>query len=520
MGGIFVCLRDQSTSVKLSGAREFQSAGIQRMIFQPRQVLFIVVFLIGSLVAGCSSTRQVPSSTAGPSELTRTQDQNRAKSTKTPALSFTATLPPTPTAEPHLDIQDQDLRGIKISFWHPWIGEPSTRLDAVVREFNRSNEWGITVVSQSYYSAGSLFDTVNASIDENEGGLPDVVAAPGDQLAVWSNNQDALVGLDGYINHPSYGLTEEELSAFRTDYLEQDKIGGAQISVPFLRSAYVLFYNQTWAEELGFDSPPATPLEFKEQACAAAIHNNSARVVDLYGTGGWIVDSSPLTFVSWIQSFGGEITAGEGYLFESQEAEDAVAFLRGMLDEGCAWVSRSQTPQEYFLSRKALYYSGSLQDIFYLQKLRQASGSKDQWTVLPYPRIDGSVFAYTNGYSIAIFKAKDSSAGKQAPNQQMAAWLFTRWLTSPENQASIAETFPSLPVNSASEPLFQRSGFPWKVIRELSEVVLPAPDGPSWRNVRRLVEDAGWQIFHLPGDQVGTILPEIDKSIREMLKED
>ena len=35
-------------------------------------------------------------------------------------------------------------------------------------------------------------------------------------------------------------------------------------------------WNKTWAEELGFDGPPATAAEFKEQACAAAEANANA----------------------------------------------------------------------------------------------------------------------------------------------------------------------------------------------------------------------------------------------------
>ncbi len=52
------------------------------------------------------------------------------------------------------------------------------------------------------------------------------------------------------------------------------------------QSAQVMFYNNTWASELGFDAAPQTADEFKEQACAAAAANDADDTPDNDGTGG------------------------------------------------------------------------------------------------------------------------------------------------------------------------------------------------------------------------------------------
>ncbi len=130
------------------------------------------------------------------------------------------------------------------------------------------------------------------------------------------------------------------------------QVNQQQVGIPSIRSANVIFYNQTWAKEMGFFNPPRTPDEFKQQACAAAVKNNTSKVLAKFGTGGWLVDLDSLTILSWLDAFGSHPLseqAGAGYSFESDESQNALAFLREMLDGGCAWIRRSQTPDDFFL---------------------------------------------------------------------------------------------------------------------------------------------------------------------------
>ncbi len=94
----------------------------------------------------------------------------------------------------------------------------------------------------------------------------------------------------------------------------------------------MLFYNQTWAKELGFLAYPKTPAEFREQACAAAVSNNTGRILERYGTGGWLIDTDPLTTLSWLDAFGAQaLPAEEGqeYTFNTPEGQAALAYCAG-----------------------------------------------------------------------------------------------------------------------------------------------------------------------------------------------
>jgi multiple sugar transport system substrate-binding protein len=67
----------------------------------------------------------------------------------------------------------------------------------------------------------------------------------------------------------------------------------------------VIFYNQTWLEELGFAGPPTTPDEFKEMACAASAANGD-------GTGGYILRDDASAVAAWTFAFGGDVLTEDG----------------------------------------------------------------------------------------------------------------------------------------------------------------------------------------------------------------
>jgi multiple sugar transport system substrate-binding protein len=431
----------------------------------------------------------------------------------------TASPQPSPTVSPGLNVDLEQLRGQEVVFWHPWSGDSAKQVDALVKDFNLSNEWGIFVKPQSLYSAGALYDALQTGLEGEPDRLPDIIAAPSEQLADLANQQDILVPLDDYLSQPENGLDRNEMGSAESIFWNQDRLNGQQFGVPFIRTAHVLFYNQTWARELGFESPPVSPLELKEQACAAARVNNSSKMLDRFGTGGWLVDTSPMTMISWLEAFGSNIRLDEqenpSYHFETENGKAAVSFLRALLDDGCAWISRNNNQYENFARRKALFYSGNLQDIYNQRRINQINGTADEWTILPYTRLDGSKFVYTGGYSLALPEKEGIEPASAGSIKKMAAWMFLRWLAQPENKAKFTESIPSLPMSAAEQNLASSDQFLWDAILPLKETVLPAPSSGAWRTVRRLVEDASWQIYHLPANQVPFILPQLDEAVKE-----
>ena len=76
----------------------------------------------------------------------------------------------------------------------------------------------------------------------------------------------------------------------------------------------ILLWNETWAGELGFDSAPDAPEDFKQQACRAqqAMLKDDSAQNDFMG--GWLVDTEPMTAYAWLLAFEGGVLDGDGEL--------------------------------------------------------------------------------------------------------------------------------------------------------------------------------------------------------------
>ncbi|HEX9018373.1 MAG TPA: hypothetical protein VF806_04270 [Anaerolineaceae bacterium] len=484
------------------------------MSFQPVKAIQYLALAAAFLLVSCQSNPVIPTATtqATPAGQTPVPEATRAQPAATPGASTTpaASLP-----------DAASLKGMTIQFWHPFTGDLAKQVDAAVADFNQQNTWGIKVQAQPQYSSGALYDAVKAGM---QGGtapsLPQVVAATSDQLAEWSAQSDMLVDLNPYVNQPGTGMSTAEIKSFQPVFWTQDQAGSRRMGIPALRTAQVIYYNQTWAKALGFQTPPKTPDEFKQQACAAAKATTALGDRNLTGTGGWLVDNDALTTLSWLTAFGAKAipdAEGKPYTFESKEAETAVSYLRGMLDQGCAWTGRNPLPYTYFTQRMALFYTGSMSDLYTQSRYQEQAKNKDQWTVLPFPGSDGKPLVYASGYSYALLKTKD-------PQSVLAGWLFIHWLEQPKVAVKLAQALPSLPVSSAVTDQLgsQKSQFPWTAVLPLADIARPAPALSTWRTVRRLFEDAAWQIYQLPAEGLDKVLPQtlpqLDAAVQDALK--
>lgn len=332
-----------------------------------------------------------------------------------------------------------DPRGQTIVWWHNHTGSRNEQLSELIAQFNETNECDITLDSQSQGGYDEIRDKMNASIAAGE--------APAALLAGYQNDQafyqlnDALVDINTFVNDPYWGLTEEEKNDFFSGFFEQSvhpAFDNMRLGFPPNRSIEVLYYNQTWLEELGFEGPPTTPDEFREMACAAAEANSD-------GTGGYILRDDASAMAAWTMAFGGDILneEGTGYVYNSPATVQAMELLKGMNDDGCAYLFTEGYPNPEFAGRRAIFTQGSTSGIpFYesdIQTVAEEEGREpDFWGVTAIP--------HTTDEPVINVYGGDLIMTRTTPEQQLAAWIFTKWFTSPEIQAEwdkISGYFPT-----------------------------------------------------------------------------
>lgn len=480
---------------------------MQNQKFFTRRIPGLLFLMAALVISACQPTGEPP---VIPDETIPVNGTLTEPTRSTPASTPTS---PAPSATPDYPVPLAELNGQKIIFSHPGSGETADLIDQMVDSFNQSNEWGIHIMVRRAGSSMALAKQVEG--DKLDADYPQVVVAPSEHLLSWLENGGLVRPLNDLIANPSFGLTEQQRADFPLVFWQQDQTDGSQVGIPALRDIPVIFYNTTWAAELGFTEPPATADDFKTQACAAAFANGHDRFAANDGTGGWIVNTDGLVVYTWLKTFGlKDELAGDPlqFHFDQLVSQTAFAFVRSMVDEGCAWFSRTTASNEYFANRQALFYTGNLTDLALQAKTNTRLESQDSWTILPFLAGDRPV-AVASGLSYGVLRSNEA--------QEAAAWLFVRWMSQPENSAKLLVAGGGLPVSAAAAELArtQMDSNPlWASTLQWIPTMQSAPPVAGWRIARFVLQDAFWQSLQsfVPVEDFPSILEQLDATIGEV----
>jgi ABC-type glycerol-3-phosphate transport system substrate-binding protein len=425
---------------------------------------------------------------------------------------------PTPVPGTKLGVGPDTLRGVTVSLWHGLDGESGALLAQMANEFSQTNSWGILMDVLSQKNQSLLVQAVETALPSPE--HPDIVLAFPEHAQAW----DQVADLTPYVANPDYGFSSAEIADVPSAFWKQGQVAHRtstssvqrQLSVPAVRTARFLFYNVSFAKDLGFTAPPASADDFRKQACAANASWKTDKDQTNDGYGGWVLDNpvsdsdAPWTAYAWLRALGGEVYAGEQYNFSTPENQSALAFLAQVRSDGCAWLSSAPSNYEALTNHKALFAAGSLQN---LRSQRAAfAGSPDQWTVIAFPGAAPAIVAYGPDYIVL----------KSSETRQLAAWLFIRWMLSPENQARWVRGTGLFPMRNSTVALLDniRNANPqWTAAMDLLPQARTYPQDVTWPKARLVLGDGFFQLFQLnpTANDVTRTLKEMDTTLQSLL---
>ena len=303
------------------------------------------------------------------------------------------------------------------------------------------------------------------------------------------------------------------MADFEPIFLAQTWNGRGQLGLPATISAQFLYYNQTWAGELGFNHAPLSSAEFRSQACAANQSFRKDRDLQNDGYGGWIVNTNPQAMLAWMRAFGGEVVKDGNFTFTDKGNQTTLEFLKKLYDDNCAFISTEPTPYAAFAARSALFITADLAEIGYQNLSFEQAGNKDQWTVIPFPGQKNQLVA--EGPYFAVLTS--------TPEKQLAAWLFVRWLLSTENQVSWVKATGMFPLRlSAYGALidYGSSHKQWQTASGYMDELSLQPALASWRKARLVLGDGAESIFrtNVKLDQIPGVLMQMDSTVRELMQ--
>ncbi|MBN1810938.1 MAG: extracellular solute-binding protein [Anaerolineae bacterium] len=339
------------------------------------------------------------------------------------------------------DLENVDPRDQVVVLWYPHTGGQEELLLAMIDEFNADNEWDIAIVGEYAGASDMLYDEILGRVESGQ--LPDVVIAEQHQVATYAT-LDALVALDPYVGNWKWGYTRKELDDFFPIALADERIPrfSDRYGWPLYLSMEVLYYNEDWLVELGYTGPPETWEEFAEMACAAS--DSDA------GTYGYKFSVDASTFVDMLLNHGGQMVDGdvEAYIFGGEEGLATVTFIQELLSGECAVLKKERFgARTDFSAGEVLFTIGSTSDLpDYRKGVVEGAGFK--WSISHLPTTLSRPKVYVEGPSFSLLRS--------TPEKQLAAWLFLKWFTEPEQQARWAQTFSVLPVRPSATDLLER----------------------------------------------------------------
>ncbi|NMA13534.1 MAG: extracellular solute-binding protein, partial [Chloroflexi bacterium] len=346
------------------------------------------------------------------------------------------------------------------------------------------------------------------------------VDTPAPQIVLLESSQNRQLGqniqmtpLKGYYEHPLWGLEAQQIPAIHPIWLKS-----LDRSLPLWELPALLFYNDTYGRQLGFDSPPQTQEELEKQMCAAAVAINNDDDPDNNGTGGWIISGSADAFLSWVASRTDlESAVADTSLKQfGKQFTETLTWLQGLKDQGCIWPSRLSEPYDYFASHQALVYSGTLADI--KNQTRAFShnqvNSTDDWSLIPYPAKSGSTQVLTDGVEISILMG--------TAEEQFASWLFLSWLLKGDNALRLAVAADGWPVQSdiALDKTYREMTMTQNYAAlQYRDIALPAPYPENWQVMKEVMSD-GVRYFFSAYSKItdsGLIWEQIQATVNEII---
>ena len=335
-------------------------------------------------------------------------------------------------------IDELDMNGIVVKWWHNSSGQEEAAIQNIIADFNESNQFGILVEATNEGDLDVIYDKMLTGL--STGDVPSVLLATQGQMAEYQKFQ-GLVNLDPYFEHPLYGLSQAEKDDLFDAFLQADRLPQFEnqlFGFPINREMELLYYNQDWLEELGFDGPPRDLSEFEEMACAAA--DSSAN-----GETGFSLRTDGRSLAAYAFASGHDIYDYEEDSF-SYNTPGTVEYLLGMrdlVDRGCAQITEERfADQTAFGNRSALFIQGSSLNLPFIKLAVEENEEPFNWSVGPIPYVGFEPAQIVHGSSLAI--------PETSPEEQLAAWIFVRFLSQPAQQARWVRASDGFPIQGST----------------------------------------------------------------------
>ena len=321
---------------------------------------------------------------------------------------------------------------VTITFYHAIIPNLSGVLDHYIVEFNKLYP-NIRVTHEQIGSYDDVRDAVNRGI--MQGKQPNIAYCYPDHVAIF-NQANAVVPLNNFLADSDYGdmtvtrtdgseeplcLTQAQKDAFIQGFYNEGfnyGDGSTMYSLPFMKSAEVMYYNKTFFEKHNLKVPETW--DEMEEVCAKikAIDKNCTPL-------GY--NSEANLFINLCKQYGSGYTSAEGehFLFDNAKNRENVQRLQEWRQKGYFTTTElnDQYTDHLFTSQKSYMCIGPSASAKYMLPAKVNGEYPFETEIASIPQADPSnPKVIATGPSLCLLKQDD-------PQEVLASWLFVKFLT-------------------------------------------------------------------------------------------
>jgi multiple sugar transport system substrate-binding protein len=331
--------------------------------------------------------------------------------------------------------------------------------------------------------------------------LPDVSQIGNTWLAEF-RALNALEPLEPYVAQSSFPSDD-----YFPAILDSNRIDGTLVGIPWYVDTRLLFYRTDMLREAGFDTPPASWTEWKEQLAAIKRMVGPERYSVLM----------PINEYDQLIIFGlqqpAELLrdAGRYGNFRSADFRRAFEFYKEIFDR--EWAPRASNTQisnvwdEFGNGLYAFYMSGPWNIAEFKQRLPDRL--QNAWMTAPMPGPNGPGISNAGGSSLVIFRSSQ---------MKPEAWKFIEYLSSVETQRRFYRLTGDIPPRKQtwSAPELIHSPYS-QAFREQLERVRSPPRVPEWERIAQEIRLAQERVV-LGAATIDQALVELDRKADAILE--
>jgi multiple sugar transport system substrate-binding protein len=301
-----------------------------------------------------------------------------------------------------------------LTFWSGLGSPDNVPMAALVKEFNETNDLGITI-EETELDWGTLYSKI--VLDATAGNPPDVLTMHQTNL-LQNVDLGILQPVDDLANE--YGLTGDD---FVDTAWEGTQVDGKRYAIPLDMHPLGLYYNVDAFEKAGLDpnKPPTNKDELLEYAKKLTVDENGDGTPEQYGLG--MGYSGGVPFRTWMglvwQNEGQDILNADrtAAAFNTPEAKDALQFLHDLVYVEKVTPPAEQDPDDDFMKGNvAMVISGP----WAMGDYNKIEGLNYKTAMIPV--IYDQPAAWGNSHTFAFPANVD-------PAKTKAAMEFVKWMS-------------------------------------------------------------------------------------------